>query len=106
MGMFTGRQLRNRYREFRREWKDAALAGSCDAEGGAEWARVSREYVAAGCPADIRAFILTRANISSDEAGPNFEMLFQLAMGAGVMVFDDQDLDDEDLDDENLDDTP
>jgi hypothetical protein len=53
------------FRIFGRTWRRLALRGQCDDFGGAEFRRVWAEYVAAGQPLLVAAFIRQHANRGS-----------------------------------------
>lgn len=50
---------------FNARWKALAKEGQCDAFGGAEYARILREWLATDRVGMITPFIITRANIGS-----------------------------------------
>lgn len=47
---------------FRHTWSELAEQGKCDGPDGAEFRRVYEEYMAAGFPVDVKAFIIEAAN--------------------------------------------
>ena len=55
---------------FDRTYQRLSELGACDAVFGREHARVWREWVDAGRPADIEAFIRARANVGPDTEEP------------------------------------
>lgn len=52
-----------RDRTFKKWWIALSHRGLCDAAGGAEYRRVYAEWLKAGRPKEIRAFIVDRANL-------------------------------------------
>lgn len=51
------------WKRFARIWDRLARRGSCDARGGAEYRRVVIEWINAGKPRGMSAFIRERANL-------------------------------------------
>lgn len=51
---------------FREAWELCENAGECDAADGEEYRRVYAEWVKAGRPAQVEAFILRTANITAE----------------------------------------
>lgn len=58
--------LRRLRHQFDRAYDRLARMGQCDSPGGLEYVRVFAEWRAANCPADVRGFIIRRANIGSN----------------------------------------
>lgn len=55
---------------FNATWRELATWTVCDEFGGAEYRRVLEEYIAAGCPVDVEAFIREAANRPSTVSSP------------------------------------
>jgi hypothetical protein len=52
-----------KWARFLSTWQRLEQLGVCDSQGGAEFERVYREWVDAGWPSAVEAFIRKRANI-------------------------------------------
>jgi hypothetical protein len=57
---------------FWRTYERLSQEGACDSPGGAEYERVREEWLAAEQPADVEAFIRSRANADADGSEPSW----------------------------------
>lgn len=64
------RRRRPPYKLFDALWVALSEQGACDALGGREYLRVRAEWLFAGAPPSIEAFIRRRANIGPDGQEP------------------------------------